>query len=327
MLARHREVVVRQRQPEPHVVTLEAEAERARASFVGPAPLRTYPGAVLESVVNVSEGRDRRLVDAIRAAVGTAVLDVHRDEDHHRSVFTIAAADAGRTESATRRLVDVAFESLDLREHDGVHPRFGVVDVVPFVALAATPADVAVAAAHAFGDWLARVHAVPVFFYDEAASDGRTLPAVRQQAFLALAPDRGPTRRDPRLGATAVGARPPLIAVNVELASGDLATAQAIAASVRERDGGLPGVRALGFPLASRGTVQVSMNLVDLGATGLERACTEVRDRAFAAGVTTRRIELVGLLPASEISRSSEPFLEWAGLGPADTIEARIGAS
>ena len=279
---------------------------------------------MLETVVNVSEGRDHKIIGAIGAAAGTALLDVHRDFDHHRSVFTIAAIDAGRTEAATRRLVDVAFEDLDIRDHAGVHPRLGIVDVVPFVALGTTPPDVAVSAAHAFGDWIARAHAVPVFFYDDAAPDQRSLPTVRRDAFRTLKPDRGPATPHPTLGATAVGARAPMIAVNVELATSNIAIAQRIARETRERDGGLLGVRALGLALETRGTVQVSMNIVDLGATSLERACNEVHDRARVADVATVRVELVGLVPASEITRSSPRFLAWSGLGERDTIEARV---
>jgi glutamate formiminotransferase len=278
---------------------------------------------VLEAVVNVSEGRDRRRIDAIGAAAGAALLDVHADPDHHRSVFTLAAREAAVTEAAARRLTDVTLEDLDLRDHDGVHPRLGVVDVVPFVALAPTPADVAVAAAHAFGDWLARVHRVPVFFYGAAAADGRSLPTVRTDAFAGLAPDRVPDAPHPRAGATAVGARPPLVAVNVELGTNDRTVAQRIARETRERDGGLLGVRALGLALPTRGTVQVSMNLVDLAATGVERACTEVRDRARVWEVPVVRVELVGLLPAAELARCSDAFRAWSGLDERMTIEAR----
>jgi glutamate formiminotransferase len=280
---------------------------------------------VLEAVVNVSEGRDPHRIRAIGAAAGRALVDVHTDPDHHRSVFTVAAREAAITEAAARRLTEVALEDLDLREHAGVHPRLGVVDVVPFVALAPTPADVATAAAHAFGTWLARTHRMPVFFYGDAAPDDRSLPTVRRDAFGTLAPDLGPAAPDLRLGATAVGSRPPLIAVNVELATTDVEIARRIARETRERDGGLLGVRALGLPLASRGTVQVSMNLVDLAATGIERACTEVRDRARVWEVAVTRVELVGLLPAAELARCSDAFRTWTGLTANDTVEARVG--
>jgi len=282
---------------------------------------------VLEAVVNVSEGRDTRRIGAIGAAAGAALVDVHSDADHHRTVFTIASREAAMTEAATRRLTEVALEDLDLREHAGVHPRLGVVDVVPFVALAPTPADIAVTAAHAFGAWLARAHRVPVFFYADAAPDRRALPDVRRDAFTpALPPDLGPAAPDPRAGATAVGARPPLVAVNVELATDDLTVATRIARETRERDGGLLGVRALGLPLESRGTVQVSLNLVDLAHTGVERACTEVRDRARVWEVGVARIELVGLLPAAELARCSDAFRTWSGLDERATVEARVPA-
>ncbi len=279
---------------------------------------------MLESVVNISEGRDHATIDAIGAAAGSALLNIHRDSDHHRSVFTIAALDPATTERAVRALATTALHSLDLRHHDGVHPRIGVLDVVPFIAFPPTPPETAVAAARAFADWISSTYGVPVFMYDRAGVDARTLPTVRRTAFETLVPDRGPVRPDPKWGATAVGARPPMIAVNVELDTDDLRLAQAIARRVRERDGGLAGVRALGLALASRGTVQVSMNLADLTATSLEGACTTVRSLSQHEKTEVRRIELVGLLPAHEITRSSSSFLAWSGLDDRDTIEAHL---
>lgn len=279
---------------------------------------------MLESVVNISEGRDHDTIDAIGAAAGAALLDIHRDPDHHRSVFTLAALDPATTERAVRGLVATALHHLDLRHHVGVHPRLGIIDVVPFIAFPPSAPEVAVGAARDFADWLADTQRVPVFMYDDASADARTLPIVRRTAFESLAPDRGPGLPDPRWGATAVGARPPMIAVNVELNTNDLRLAQAIARRVRERDGGLAGVRALGLALASRGTVQVSMNLVDLTATSLEGACTAVRHLGEHEKTEVRRIELVGLLPAHEITRSSSTFLAWSGLDDRNTIEAHL---
>ncbi len=279
---------------------------------------------MLESVVNISEGRDDDTIDAIGGAAGSTLLDVHRDPDHHRSVFTLAAVDPSTTEQAVRALADAALHHLDLRHHSGVHPRLGVIDVVPFIAFAPTPSETAVAAARDFAGWLAGTYDIPVFMYDQAIAEARTLPTIRRDAFATLAPDRGPSVPDPKWGATAVGAREPMIAVNVELETDDVKLARDIAQRVRERDGGLAGVRALGLALASRGTVQVSMNLVDLAATSLERACTAVRDLSERAATTVRRIELVGLLPAHEITRSSVAFLEWSGLGERHTIEAHL---
>jgi glutamate formiminotransferase len=280
---------------------------------------------VLEAVVNITEGRRPDVVAMLAAACGPALLDVHTDVDHDRSVFTIMASDASGTDAAVRRLADaVAAGPFDLHTSDGVHPRLGILDVVPFVDLGrdAGEGQVAVDAARAFASWLASTHAVPVFLYDAADPGRRTLPATRSDAFARRAPDFGPTSPHPRLGATAVGARAPMIAVNCELDTDDLALARSIAAAVRARDGGLPGVRALGFPLASRGHVQVSMNLVDLERTGLEAACARVRELAERAGRHVVAVELVGLVPARALAGSSPGFREWSGVTAERTIEA-----
>lgn len=265
------------------------------------------------------------MLAALSAACGRSLLDRHDDPDHHRSVFTLASTEPGATEAAARRLAGVAAEDLTLERHEGVHPRLGVVDVVPFVALAPTMADVPVAAAHAFARWFASTWQVPVFLYGDADPLRRSLPDTRREAFSSRAPDLGPPEPHPRLGATAVGARPPLVAVNVELEGDDLELARLVAREVRERDGGLLGVRALAFPLSTTGRAQVSMNLVHLEATGLERACLEVRDRLAVRGAHVHRVELVGLAPAAELARCSETFLAWAGISPEDSIEARAG--
>jgi len=197
---------------------------------------------------------------------------------------------------------------------------------VPFVALPGTSEAEAIDAARSFGAWIVEELAVPVFFYGAAGEQRRTLPEVRRGAFRDLRPDLGPSRPDTRLGATVVGVRPVLVAINCELEVDDVELARRIAGSIRERDGGLPGVRALGLRLASRDRAQVSMNLVDLGRCGVQTACEEVRERARASGATIERVELVGLLPRSELARCSDEFLSWSGLRPDQTIEARLGA-
>ncbi|MGH9034342.1 MAG: glutamate formimidoyltransferase [Acidimicrobiia bacterium] len=282
-------------------------------------------GGVLECVANVSEGRRAEVLAALAAACGDALLDLHADADHHRSVFTLATRGPGVVGSALAlaRAVD---SSVDLSLHSGVHPRLGALDVVPFIALDAAEDGLAVESATAFSGFLAGELGVPVFLYDRADPGGRSLPSVRREAFVSRAPDFGPPTPHPRLGAVCVGARPPLVAINCELAGDDLGVATGVAAAVRERDGGLPGVRALGFPLPSRGRVQVSMNLVDLASTGVETACSEVRDQARRRGSDVVAVELVGLLPAAELARCSPGFLSWAGLGPDQTIEARLQA-
>ena len=280
---------------------------------------------MLECVPNVSEGRDRAALGALARACGDALLDTHTDADHHRTVFTLAGPGPRDAETAVRRLAVGVAEAIDLRAHDGVHPRIGALDVVPFVALD-EPIAGAVAAARSFADWIAHDLAVPVFRYDAADPAGRSLPELRRDAWTRRRPDLGPPEPHHRLGAVAVGARRPLVAVNCWIDTDDRSLAAAVAAAVRERDGGLPGVRALGFTLASRAVDQVSMNLVDLERTGLEAACTAVRTLVTARGGNVRKVELVGLVPAAELARCSDEFLAWSGLGPGVTIEARLVA-
>jgi glutamate formiminotransferase / 5-formyltetrahydrofolate cyclo-ligase len=280
---------------------------------------------MLECVPNVSEGRDPAVLDELVRACGAALLDCHVDVDHHRSVFTLAGHEPAVAVGAVRDLARAIRERIDLRAHAGVHPRLGALDVVPFVALDAEPITRAVDEARDFAAWIASELSVPVFLYDHADPDGRSLPDTRRDAFVTRTPDRGPAVPDPRLGAVAVGARAPLIAVNCELARDDLALARQLAHTVRERDGGLPGVRALGLHLDSVGRSQVSMNLVALERTGLQHACEVVRDRARAGGTDVARVEIVGLVPAAELARCDAEFLRWSGIGPGQTIEYRLG--
>jgi len=276
--------------------------------------------------VNIAAGAGPAL-DALDAACGEALLDRHTDTDHDRSVFTLAGPADGDAESAAMALAAAAAAHLDLATRpDGVHPRLGIVDVVPFVALG-QPADTAVAAAHRAGAQLAEELAVPVFFYDDADPAGRSLPTVRRDAFADRAPDLGPPRPDPRLGAAAVGARPPLVAVNCWLDRDNVGLAQAVAGAVRARDGGLPGVRALGLRLASRGVAQVSLNVADLAVTGVEEACETVRRAVEARRAAVERVEWVGLVPEAEWARCSAAFLAWSGLDRSRTVEARLAGA
>jgi glutamate formiminotransferase / 5-formyltetrahydrofolate cyclo-ligase len=278
---------------------------------------------VLECVVNVSEGRREDVLAELAGACGPALLDVHADVDHHRSVFTLAGPEVEETALALAR---VALSRIDITDHRGVHPRLGAVDVVPFVALEGDSG----AAVSAAQRWAARAAAelgVPVFLYGQADPADRSLPETRREAFTSRAPDFGPPVPHPSFGAVAVGARPVLVAVNCELEGLELDDAGRLAGEVRERDGGLHGVRALAFPLASRGRVQVSMNLVDLAATGVEAACEAVRRLAREAEGEVAAVELVGLAPAAELDRLSPGFLVWSGLDPGRSIEARLAAA
>lgn len=262
---------------------------------------------MLECVVNISEGRDLALIGAIAATAGSDLLDVHHDAHHHRSVLTLVG------EAAPRAVATAAVAALDLRRHDGVHPRLGVVDVVPFVALAgATPAD-ARRARDDFARWMAGTQAVPCFTYGPE----RTLPDVRRQAFGELAPAYGPAVPHPSAGATAVGARGVLVAYNVWVEATDLAEVRRVAATVRG-----PGLRTLGLAVGER--FQVSMNLVAPSEVGPADAYDRVVAAAGAAGVTVTGAELVGLLPAAVLE--AVPRERWAelDLGEERTIEARL---
>jgi glutamate formiminotransferase / 5-formyltetrahydrofolate cyclo-ligase len=259
---------------------------------------------VLECVVNVSEGRDVGVLDRLRAAAGTDLLDLHRDPHHHRSVLTLVGEDAAR------RVAIEAVAAIDLRVHDGVHPRIGAVDVVPFVPLGGASIDDAVAARDRFCEWAAAELALPCFRYGPE----RPLPVVRRRAFADLPPDCGPGRPHPTAGGCAVGARSVLVAYNLWLAEADVALARRVAAAVRGE-----GIRALGLPVGER--VQVSMNLVDPSRIGPAEAWDRVAALATVAGA-----ELVGLVPEAVLFAVDER--RWASLDLSRdrTIEARLTA-
>ena len=265
----------------------------------------------LECVHNVSEGRRPEVVARLAAAVssvpGARLLDVSSDPDHNRTVLTLAGEEAG-LHAALLALYETALAEIDLRHHEGVHPRVGAVDVVPFVPLGATPMETAVAAAERLGVEVARRFGIPVYLYEKAARDPRrtALADVRRGGFEgfparivdpAWAPDFGPARVHPTAGVTVIGARFFLIAFNAVLDSSDVAIARAVARKVRESGGGLPAVRAMGVYLASRGCAQVSMNLVDFRRTSLLRALEQVKEEAAALGTRVVETEVVGLVP------------------------------
>jgi glutamate formiminotransferase len=261
---------------------------------------------LLECVVNVSEGRRLDVVAALAAAAGPGLLDVHRDNHHNRSVFTMA----GPLECLAQGVQSLAVatvERLDLRAHQGVHPRIGVLDVVPWVALSASPTD-AVAARDAFARWAGEVLEVPCFVY----GTGLSLPEVRRQAWHTLAPVTGPPFPHPSAGAVAVGARPVLVAYNLWLAGADLEVARRLAAALRG-----PAVRALGLQVGD--AVQVSCNLIDPQVVGP----AAVFD-AVASQVDVERAELVGLVPAQVLAAIAEHRWRELDLDRSRTIEARL---
>jgi glutamate formiminotransferase len=293
---------------------------------------------IIECVANVSEGRDARalaaVAEAIRAVAGAHLADVHSDPDHHRSVFTFLGTPAG-VEAAALALAQAALPRIDMREHRGLHPRLGALDVVPFVPLGATPMAVAVNVARRVGATLAERHALPVYFYGAAARSParRELPDVRRGGYEALparlattagAPDAGPARFDARAGAAVVGARDVLVAYNVWLDTVDLEIARAVARVVRERDGGLPAVRALGVALPSRGLVQVSLNLLDYRITPLPAVFDRVEREADRHGVAVRRGELVGLAPRAAFGDRAPASVGLPDFTEAAELEAHV---
>ena len=248
----------------------------------------------LESVPNFSEGRDADTIDAIRAALArhADVLDVHADPDHNRSVFTLVADDAELIDALLAGIA-CARERIDLRRHEGAHPCIGAADVVPIVATDPADRERARGCALQLAELVGWRLALPVFLYGESAPGRgpsfyrRGGPTALQQRIDdgELRPDFGPSRLDERAGGVIVGARKALIAFNVNLASADVDAAREIAAVVRERDGGFPGVRALGLALPRAGRAQVSMNVEDFEAAALHDILRRVEEEARTRGV------------------------------------------
>jgi glutamate formiminotransferase len=285
--------------------------------------------AMLESVPNFSEGRDRATIEAIGTALDTAarVLDVHADLDHNRSVFTVVAG-ADQLVDALASAVAVAVERIDLRSHQGVHPRIGAADVVPIVPIEPPDLGRAQRAARSLG---ARIGAtgLPVFLYEPPARGpafyrrGGVEELARRLAGGELAPDFGPDALDPSAGAVLVGARRPLIAFNVNL-RGRLHAAVEIAATVRERGGGFRGVRALGLALPRLGLVQVSMNVEDWEAAELHEIVARIAAEAAARGAEVVGSELVGLMPAGAAVAAAGAILRIDGFDPSHVLELRL---
>ena len=297
--------------------------------------------SIVECVPNFSEGRKpetvARLVHAIQAFDTTCVLDTHIDADHNRSVITFVAAPERIVEAAVKA-VAIASELIDMRDHRGEHPRLGATDVLPFIPIRGVSMEDCVAIAHEAGKRIADELSIPVFFYERAAlkPERTNLEDVRRGALELLreqiageagrAPDAGPLMVHETAGAIAVGARPFLIAFNVNLRTGDVAVARAIARTVRARHGGLPFVKALGFSLSTRGLVQVSMNLVNYEATGMTQAYNAVRDEASRLGVEIVGTEIVGLVPEKALDRNAEYFHKLENLSEDKILENRLRA-
>jgi glutamate formiminotransferase len=289
---------------------------------------------LVESVPNFSEGRRldvvERLADAVNSVSGVHLLDRTSDASHNRSVFTMAG-DADAVVDALERAVAVAVHEIDMDRHWGEHPRIGAVDVIPFVPLGDTTLDDCVMLARAFGRRIASRFDLPVYLYAAAASrpDRVKLADVRRGQYEGLKidiatagrePDFGPARMHPSAGAVAVGARPFLIAYNINLASDDLELAKRIARRVRESGGGLPKLQASGFFIEELRCAQVSMNVLDFQVTPLWRVWETVRAEAAADDVDLAESELIGLAPVAALL----DVADHAGAAPDGPVEARL---
>src|SRR5476649_483464 len=296
-------------------------------AICGSTALESGVPMLIECIPNVSEGRRPEIVAAMAAAIravpGVRLLDHSSDPAHNRSVFTLAG-DAAGVEQAVLALVERAVADIDLRTHRGEHPRMGAVDVVPFVPIeGATMAD-CVALARKTGAAIAERFHVPVYLYEEASSNParKNLEDIRRGEFEGLAakmatagwaPDYGPATPHPSAGAIVVGARMPLIAYNINLATDRIDVAKKIAAAIRHSSGGFRYVKAAGFTLADRGIVQVSMNLTNYEKTPIARVFEAVKREAARHGVAILESEIVGLIPAAALTAAAEYYLQIEG--------------
>ena len=287
----------------------------------------------LEAVPNFSEGRDPGTIAAIGEALSAhaRLLDIHSDRDHNRSVYTLVGSEAELVAALLAGIV-CARKRIDLRRHEGAHPRVGAADVVPLVPIQEGDAGRARAAALELARRVGEELTLPVFLYaDLGAGRGpaffrRGGPTELQRRLDAgeLAPDFGPAQLDERAGGVLIGARSPLIAFNVDLEGDDLEGAKEIARAVRERDGGFPGVRALGLRLSQAGHVQVSLNVEDWRASPLHEVVAAVEREARARGLEVLGAELVGLLPAGAAVAAAGSLLRVDGLDPSHVLELRL---
>jgi glutamate formiminotransferase / 5-formyltetrahydrofolate cyclo-ligase len=296
---------------------------------------------LIECIPNVSEGRRADVVtviaDAIRAVPGVRLLDFSSDASHNRSVFTFAGDRAGVAQ-AVLALFERAVPAIDLRTHRGEHPRLGAVDVVPFVPIEGVTMAECVALAKEVGAAIADRFHIPVYLYEDASSNParKNLEDIRRGEFEGLAakmstpdwaPDFGPPAPHERAGATVVGARMPLIAYNINLATDRLDVAKKIAAGIRHSSGGFRFVKAAGFKLDDRGIVQVSMNLTNYEKTPIFRVFEVVKREAARYGVQVLESEIVGLVPSAALHAAAEYYLQIEGFKPDQVLENKLRSS
>ena len=295
--------------------------------------------AIVESVPNFSEGRRKEVIDAIvqsmRSVPGVRVLDVETDTDHNRTVVTLIGNKDNIQEAAFMG-AKTASELIDLNKHIGQHPRMGALDVLPFIPISGVTMKECIDIANRVGSRIGTELRIPVFLYESAAKrpERMNLEDVRRGEFEGLRdaipkddtriPDYGPRMVHPTAGAVAVGARMPLVAFNVNLKSGDLSIAKAIAKKIRTSSGGFPKVKALGLMLAAKGVVQVSMNLTDYTVTGIPQVFEAIKKMAEEQGVEIMESEIIGLIPLDALSDVAKESLKVPGFTSKQVLERRI---
>jgi glutamate formiminotransferase len=297
--------------------------------------------SLIECIPNVSEGRRPEVIaamaEAIRAVPGVRLLDHSSDQSHNRTVFTLAG-DAGGVERAVMALFERAITDIDLRTHQGEHPRLGAVDVVPFVPIEGVTMAECVDLAKKVGAAVAERFQVPIYLYEEASGNPlrKNLEDIRRGEFEGLAakmatqgwaPDFGPAAPHPSAGASVIGARMALVAYNINLATDRLDVARKIAAAIRHSSGGYRYVKAAGFKLESRGIVQVSMNLTNYEKTPIFRVFETVKREAERHGVAILESEIVGLVPSAALNAAAEFYLQLEGFTPEQVLEAKLRQS
>ena len=294
--------------------------------------------AIIECVPNISEGRRAdvvgRVVDAVRRVRGARLLDHSSDPSHNRSVITMAG-DAAPLKDAVLAIFETALAEIDLRIHNGEHPRLGAVDVVPFVPIDGVTMEGCIALAKETARSVAERFALPVYLYEEASSNPlrKNLEDIRRGEFEGLsakmatdgwAPDYGPSTPHPTAGASVIGARMALIAYNINLATNRLDVAKKIAAAIRYSSGGFRYVKAMGVTLADRGIVQVSINLTNYEKTPMLRVFEAVKHEAERYGVNVLESEIVGLVPSAALVEAAQSALQLAGFKRAQILETRL---
>ena len=297
---------------------------------------------IVECIPNFSDGRRSevidQIIDAIKSVSGAVLLDRESDANHNRSVVTFVASPDKVVDAAIAGARKAA-ELIDLNQHTGEHPRMGSIDVIPFVPISGVTMDECVALARTCGERMWSELGIPVYLYEKAATrpERENLAAVRKGQFEGIRdeisskearlPDFGEARVHPTAGITAVGARPPLIAYNVNLATSDVDVANKIARAVRHQSGGLRYVKALGFELKDRGIVQVSMNMVNYEGTPLFRAFEMIKREAQRYGVSIVGSEIVGLVPQHALIAVADFYLQLERFSEEQILEHRLGAA